>query len=97
VISDPDTPIYLRIHSKNGQARAEEQYQPPSIAAPRGDSMQSRADQFRKNADDCERRAASCKDRHAKKVFEELAHQWRYLARQIEEMDLAVFFSGRRT
>jgi hypothetical protein len=25
-------------------------------------------------------------DRQAKKTFEELAHQWRYLARQIDEL-----------
>jgi len=57
--------------------------------------LHSRADQFRKNADDCERRAVSCKDQHAKKTFEELARQWRYLARQVDEMDLGVFFLGK--
>jgi len=57
--------------------------------------MQPRADRFRKNADDCERQAVSCKDLLAKHTFEQLAHQWRYLARQIDEMDLSVFFLGR--
>jgi len=73
----------------------EEQYRLPDITVGMN-LMQARADQFRKNADDCERRAASCKDRHVKKIFEELAHQWRYLARQVDEMDPAVFFYGRR-
>jgi len=56
--------------------------------------MQSRADQFRENAAACERQAASCNDPLAKKTFNDLAHQWCYLARQLDELGLATFYFG---
>jgi len=57
-------------------------------------SMQSRADQFRENADGCERQAAACNNPLAKKTFNDLTHQWRDLARQLDELDLAFFYRG---
>jgi len=57
-------------------------------------SIQSRADQFRENADGCDQKAAACNDPLAKKTFNDLAHQWRSLARQLDELDLAVFYRG---
>src|SRR5262249_51323509 len=55
-------------------------------------SMQLRADQFRENADRCERQAAGCRSPLAKKTFDDFAHQWRSLARQLDALDLAFFY-----
>ena len=49
-----------------------------------GAAMETRPDQFRKNAAECEQRAEAAKDPHVKKIYRELAAQWRDLARQIE-------------
>jgi len=57
-------------------------------------SMQLLADQFRENADRCERQAAGCSSPLAKKTFDDLARQWRDLARQQDELDLGTFYNG---
>jgi len=46
--------------------------------------MDARTLEFLTNAADCDEQAEAVKDPHVKKIFRELAAQWRDLARQIE-------------
>ena len=51
----------------------------------------TRAQQYRAKAAECDQRAATALSPDIKEQFEELAHQWRDMADQIDRM-----FSGRR-
>jgi len=46
--------------------------------------MEARTDEFQKKAADCEQQAEAAKDPLVKKIFRDLAAQWRDLARQFE-------------
>ena len=49
--------------------------------------MSQRVQRYRDRAEVCERMAAQARDHDAKASFDEVARQWRDLARQIEEME----------
>ncbi len=49
--------------------------------------MASRADNYLARATECEVAANSATDSKVRQTYEELARQWRDLARQIEEID----------
>ena len=55
--------------------------------------MSQRVQRYRDRAEVCERMAAQAKDHDAKASFDEVARQWRDLARQSEEMQ----FDNRHT